>query len=87
MYQQAPVHLQDCILFGMQWKNQFYVDTRLPFGLRSAPLLFSAAIEWAAKESRFEHVFHYMDDFVVLARPAALSVKGACGASSKCAKT
>jgi hypothetical protein len=43
----------------MQWKKQFYVDTRLPFGLRLAPLLFSAAadtLEWAVKESRFEHV-------------------------------
>ena len=31
-YRQVPVHPQDRILLGMQWKNQFYVDTRLPFG-------------------------------------------------------
>ena len=33
--------------------------------LRSAPLLFYAAadaLEWAVKESRFEHVYHYIDD-------------------------
>jgi hypothetical protein len=55
----VPVHPQDHILLGMQ----FYVDTRLPFGLRSAPLLFSAAadaLEWVVKESRFDHVFHYI---------------------------
>ena len=40
----------------------------------SAQLLFSAAadaLEWAVKESRFEHVFHYIDDFVILGPPAS----------------
>ena len=73
-YQQVPVHLQDHILLGMRWRNKYYVDTRLPFGLRSAPLLFSSAteaLEWAVRESGFDHVFHYIDDFVWVGPPGS----------------
>ena len=73
-YQQVPVHPEDRILFGMQWSDRFYVDTRLPFGLRSAPLLFSAAadtLEWVVKQSGCYHIFHYIDDFILLGPPGS----------------
>ena len=50
------------------------MDTTLPFGLRSAPLLFLAAaeaLEWAVRESGFDHVFHYIDDFVLVGPPGS----------------
>jgi hypothetical protein len=50
------------------------VDTRLPFGLRLAPLLFSAAadaLEWVVKQSGCDHIFHYIDDFVLLGPPGS----------------
>ena len=35
-YRNVPVHLSDRHLLGMKWRNQYYVDLALPFGLRSA---------------------------------------------------
>ena len=35
-----PIHLQDKHLLGMQWEGNLYIDTVLPFGLRSAPKIF-----------------------------------------------
>ena len=36
-----PVHPEDRNLLGMCWNNAIYIDTCLPFGLRSAPKLFN----------------------------------------------
>ena len=49
-YRIVPVQPGDRPLLGMRWKGEFYFDTRLPFGLRSAPKIFSAvadALQWA----------------------------------------
>ena len=51
-YRIVPVHPQDRHLLGMMWDGKLYVDAALPFGLRSAPKIFTAladAIEWIAK--------------------------------------
>jgi hypothetical protein len=32
-YRTVPVYPEDRVLFGMSWKEQFYIDTTLPFGL------------------------------------------------------
>ena len=48
-YRTIPVHTEDQWLLGMAWDGALYVDTTLPFGLRSAPKLFNAVadtIEW-----------------------------------------
>ena len=36
-YRIVPVHPEDWTLLGIQWHGQYFMDTRLPFGLRSAP--------------------------------------------------
>ena len=36
-YRIIPVHPDDRSLLGMVWKGRLYVDSSLPFGLRSAP--------------------------------------------------
>ena len=41
-YRNVPVHPQDRWLLGMQWEERVYIDTVLPFGLRSAPKIFCA---------------------------------------------
>ena len=49
-----------------------YVDGTLPFGLRSAPLLFTAlgdALQWVMEQRGFSWVGHYIDDFVTLGDP------------------
>ena len=36
-HRMVPVHPDDCHLLGMEWNGEWYIDTALPFGLRSAP--------------------------------------------------
>ena len=48
-YQIIPVHPEDRQLLGIRWKGWVYIDRVLPFGLRSAPKIFSAvadAVQW-----------------------------------------
>ncbi len=68
-YRNIPVHPKDRWLLGMKWEGETYVDGTLPFGLRSAPLLFTAvgdAIEWAATQRGAVWLRHYIDDFVAV---------------------
>ncbi len=49
--------------------SNVYVDNVLPFGLRSAPLLFTAvadALQWIAEQRGIRWVFHYIDDFITI---------------------
>ena len=36
-----PVRQEDWNLLSIYWQNEYYIDTCLPFGLRSAPFLFN----------------------------------------------
>ena len=68
-YRQLPVHPQDRHLLGMRWQGSLFADCSLPFGLRSAPLIFSAvadALEWIVRSRGFTSIFHYIDDFIVV---------------------
>ena len=62
-----PVHPNDWNLLGICWRNKFYIDTCLPFGLHSAPFLFnqlSVAIHWILQHKYSVcHLLHYLDDF------------------------
>ncbi len=56
-------------MLGMAWDGTVYVDTTLPFGLRSAPLFFTAvadAAQWVMTKRGVAHIFHYVDDFIIL---------------------
>ena len=71
-YRLVPVHPQDRLLLGMWWNNRIFVDNMLPFGLRSAPKIFTAiadALEWVIKQRGVAQVYHYLDDFVTLGEP------------------
>ena len=71
-YRIVPVHPEDWPLLGMCWKGNYYVDTRLPFGLRSAPKLFTAladAAQWLIREAGVECVIHYLDDYLFVEPP------------------
>ena len=53
----------------MQWKGSSFVDATLPFGLRSAPLLFTAvasAVQFIMEKRGVCWVAHYIDDFITL---------------------
>ena len=52
-------------------EERVFLDTALPFGLRSAPKLFNAladAIEWCAKNQGASQLWHYLDDFITIGR-------------------
>ena len=64
-FRNIPVHPHDRHLLGMIWDNQLYVDTVLPFGLRSAPKIFNAiacGMQWIAKIRDVSYVNHFLDD-------------------------
>ena len=51
----------------MKRDGKVYVDTTLPFGLRSAPKIFNAladALEWIVRQQGAEHLWHYLDDYI-----------------------
>ncbi len=47
-FQIVPVHPQDQHLLGVRWQDEVYIDRSLPFGLRSAPKIFTAFADMAA---------------------------------------
>ena len=71
-YRMVPVHREDWLLLGMQWRGASYVDTRLPFGLRSAPKIFTAvadALQWIMVHQGLKCFLHYLDDFLFVEPP------------------
>ena len=71
-YRAVPVHPSDQRFLAVSWKGITYLDKALPFGLRSAPKLFSAltdAMMWFLHDRGIETAIHYLDDFLVLGPP------------------
>ena len=71
-YRIIPVHPQDRHLLGMQFDGKLYVDTALPFGLRSAPKIFSALADrllWIMTQHGIHAALHYLDDYIFMGNP------------------
>ena len=67
-----PVHPADRHFLGVWWQEQTYVDMALPFGLRSAPIIFSAvadALLWVMYQRGISSGLHYLDDYLFFGRP------------------
>ena len=70
----------------MRWKQQLYIDTCLPFGLRSAPKLFNVLadlLSWILEQQGVSPIMHYLDDFLTLALPTQRPVNGTWTSSSQ----
>jgi hypothetical protein len=53
-FRMIPVRKLDWELLGMEWNGMFYIDTCLPFVLRSAPFLFNEfadTLEWILRNN------------------------------------
>ena len=73
-YRLVPVHPDDRPLLGLCWRGDLYCDAMLPFGLRSAPKIFTAvadALEWCIRQRGAEWIRHYLDDYITLGPPAS----------------
>ena len=44
-YRIVPIHSDDCYLLGMKWREHYFVDLGLPFGLHSAPHIFNSLVD------------------------------------------
>ena len=79
-YRNVPIHPDDRWLMGMLWEGGLYIDTALPFGLRSAPKIFTAladALEWVVRQEGVDFIIHYLDDFLLVGAPASRECTGA----------
>ena len=71
-FRQCPVHPDDWPLLCYKWEDQYYVDVRLPFGLRSSPALFNKLAEGLCcllRTKGISHLEHYLDDFITAGPP------------------
>ncbi len=65
-YRIVPISPLDHHLLGMVWGDSLFIDTALPFGLRSAPKIFCAiadTLEWILFNKGVSTCLHYIDDF------------------------
>ena len=71
-YRIVPIHPDDNHLLGISWNGAIYVDRALPFGLRTAPKIFTAvanALAWALHSRGVRFVLHYLDEFLIIEAP------------------
>ena len=64
-----PVHQSDRYLLAMEWNKGIYIDTSLPFGLRSAPKLFNILADLLScilDQKGVSLTIHYLDDFLMM---------------------
>ena len=65
-YRMVPVHQP---LLGIRWQGETFIDQALPFGLCSAPKMFTAVADflaWVLFCEGIQYVIHYLDDFPYL---------------------
>ena len=65
-----PVGAQDWKLLGYFWEGCYFLDTRLPFGLRFSPGIFNQFADlicWVLQNNYgLQHLVHYADDFFLV---------------------
>jgi len=79
-YRIIPVHPDDQHLLAVQWGQDTFIDRALPFGLRSAPLIFTAvadALAWILHCRGIHFLLHYLDDFLFLGAPCSTEAEQA----------
>jgi hypothetical protein len=64
----VPIAVPHRHLLGFSWRNTFYQECALPFGLRTAPVLFNLfaeALHWILLSRAYPgDLHHYLDDFI-----------------------
>ena len=70
-YRIVPIHPDDHYLLGIKWQGDVFIDRSLPFGLRSAPKIFTAVADSLAWALTCEGIalLHYLDDYLLFSPP------------------
>ena len=79
-YRVIPVHPEDRCFLRMKWQGNLFLDTALPFGLRSTPKIFSAVADgllWAMACNGIQEDIHYLDDFLLAGKADTLECASA----------
>ena len=65
----AKIDIKSAFLLSMRCDQQIFIDTCLPFGLRSASKLFNILadlLSWILEQQQVSPVLHYLDDFLTM---------------------
>lgn len=72
-YRLLPIRESDRHLLGLKWNRFYFVDLALPFGLRSAPQIFSRfadVLQWIFQQhGDIKEIQHTLDDFLICEPP------------------
>ena len=63
--------------------------TLLPFGLRSAPIIFTAiadALQWVIESHGVQHIMYHLDDYLLLGPPKSLECQRALETTLTCSQ-
>src|SRR5947207_345982 len=88
-FRYVPVSPFDQWLLMYEWDGRIYVELFLPFGLRTAPIifnLFSEAIHWIMQLKGYD-ICHYIDDFLLVLTPEPEKVQVAANDFSETCET
>ena len=73
-FRTIPVHHSDWGMQGIYWRGLFFLDMYLPFGLRSAPYIFTSLMDlfvWICNHHyNLSNLSHFVDDFIYVAPPS-----------------
>ena len=74
-YRIVPIHPEDYYLLCMKWRDHYFIDLALPFGLRSAPYIFNCLADlfaWTITNNYLvPDLLHYLDDYFTLGPPGS----------------
>ncbi len=77
-FRHIPIASSDLLLMGFFCDGFWWIDTFLPFGLRTAPFifdLFAKGLHWILiTVLHWHYVLHYLDDFLAILPPSADAV-------------
>lgn len=79
-YRHIAIHKDDWHLLGFMWRDMYYHDMALPFGLASAVFIweqYATAIEWIAQHHSIllRWLVHYVDDFLLVNNCESVALK------------
>jgi hypothetical protein len=75
-FRMVPVAAGDQWLLGFCWRGVSYLERALPFGLRTAPILFNLFAEglhWILLSRGWRRLHHYLDDFISIFSPTEVA--------------